>query len=90
MIGKKSEIIAPEINLFPLQRKNIEISFKGNRICSDGGLLLLRELVSQLNLLSSASSCIHDEMDQRYIDHSIKELLTQCVFQYDTNNDSYG
>ena len=90
MIGKKSEIIKPEINRVPIQGKNIELSFNGDRICSDGGLLLLRELVSQLNLLSSASSCIHDEMDQRYIDHSIKELLTQCVFQYDTNNDSYG
>jgi len=81
MIGKKSEIIAPEINLFPLQGKNIELSFKGDRISSDGGLLLLRELDSQLTLLSSASNCIHDERDQRYIDHSVKELLTQRVFQ---------
>ncbi len=89
MIGKKSEIIAPEINLFPLQGKNIELSFNGDRISSDGGLLLLRELDSQLNLLSSASNCVHDERDQRYIDHSIKELLTQRVFQYDINNDTY-
>lgn len=65
MIGKKSESIAPEINLLPLQGKNIELSFNGDSISSNGGLLLLGELDSQLNLLSSASSCIHDEWGQR-------------------------
>jgi hypothetical protein len=81
MIYKKTEISTAELNLFPIQGKNIELSFNGDRISSDGGLLLLRELDSQLNLLSSASNCIYDERDQRYIDHSDKELLTQRVFQ---------
>jgi hypothetical protein len=81
MIDKKTEITASEISLFPIQGKNIDLSFSGDRISSDGGLLLLRELESQLNLLSSASNCINDERDQRYIDHSVKELLTQRVFQ---------
>jgi len=81
MIHKKTENTASEISLFPIQGKNIDLSFSGDRISSDGGLLLLRELDNQLNLLSSASNCIHDERDQRYIDHSIKELLTQRVFQ---------
>jgi len=81
MIDKKTEISTSELNLFPIKGKNIELSFNGDRISSDGGLLLLRELDSHLNLLSSASNCILDERDQRYIDHSVKELLTQRVFQ---------
>jgi hypothetical protein len=81
MIDKKTEISTPEFNLFPIQGKNIELSFNGARISSDGGLLLLRELDSKLSLLSSASNCIHDERDHHYIDHSVKELLTQGVFQ---------
>src|SRR5664280_2105128 len=81
MIDKKTEITASEISLFPIQGKNIDLSFTGDRISSDGGLLLLRELDSQLNLLSSASNCIRDQRDQRYIDHSVKELLAQRVFQ---------
>jgi len=81
MIHKNTENFTPELNLFPIKGKNIELSFSGDRISSDGGLLLLRELDSQLNLLSSASNCIHDERDQRYIDHSVKELLRQRVFQ---------
>jgi hypothetical protein len=56
-----------KLNLFPIKGRNIELSFSGDRISSDGGLLLLRELDSQLNLLSSASNCIHDERDPRYI-----------------------
>ena len=81
MIHKNTENSTHELNLFPIQGKNIELSFSGDRISSDGGLLLLRGLDSQLNLLSSASNCIHDERDQRYIDHSVKELLRQRVFQ---------
>ena len=81
MIDKKTEISAPKLDLFPIRGKNIELGFNGERISNDGGLLLLRELDNQLNLLSSASNCIRDERDQRYTDHSIKELLAQRVFQ---------
>jgi hypothetical protein len=81
MIDKKTEITTPELNLFPIHGKNIELSFSGDRISSDGGLLLLRELDSQLNLLSSVSKCILDGRDKRYVDHSVKELLIQRVFQ---------
>jgi hypothetical protein len=78
---RKIEFTTFEISLFPIQSKKIDISFNGDRISSDEGLMLLRELDSQLNLLSSASNCIRDERDQRYIDHSVKEHLTQRVFQ---------
>ena len=81
MINKNTEYFTQELNLFPIKGKNIELSFSGDRISSDGGLLLLRELDSQLNLLSSASNCIHDERDHRYIEHTVKELLSQRVFQ---------
>jgi hypothetical protein len=58
MINKNIENFTPELNLFPKKGKNIELSFSGDRISSDGGLLLLREIDSQLNLLSLASNCI--------------------------------
>ena len=81
MIHKNTENFTNELNLFPIKGKNIELSFSGDRISSDGGLLLLRELDKELNLLSSASNCILDGRDQRYIDYSVKELLIQRVFQ---------
>jgi hypothetical protein len=58
IINKNTENFTPELNLFPIKGKNIELSFSGDLISSDGGLLLLRELESQLNLLSSDSNCI--------------------------------
>ena len=38
MIDKKTEISTPKLNLIPVQGKNIELSFNGDRISSDGGL----------------------------------------------------
>ncbi len=81
MVDKKTEISTTELDLFPVQGKNIELSFRGDRISCDSGLLLLRELDNQRNLLSSASNCLHDGKDQGCIDHSVMELLTQRVFQ---------
>ena len=81
MINKITENFPNELTLFPIKDRNIELSFSGDRMSSDGGLLLLRELDNQLNLLSSASNCILDGRDLRYIDYSLKELMTQRVFQ---------
>ena len=81
MIHKNTENNTQELNLFPIKGRNIELSFRGDRISSDGGLLLLRELDDQLNLLSSASNCIIDGRDQRYVDHSVKKLLIQRIFR---------
>ena len=81
MINENTENFPNELTLFPIKGKNIDLSFSGDRLSSDGGLLLLRELDNQLKLISSASNCILDGRDQRYIDYSLKELLTQRVFQ---------
>ena len=67
--------------LFPVSDKQVELSFSGDQISSDGGLLLLREVENQLGLIDRISSCITDDRDQRYTDHTIKEMLTQRVFQ---------
>ena len=57
------------------------MSYTGEQISSDGGLLLLREVENQIRLIDGISSCITDTRDSRYIDHSITELITQRVFQ---------
>ena len=69
------------LDLFPVSGKPVELSFTGDQISSDGGLLLLREVENQLGLIDRISACITDNRDQRYIDHSIKEMLIQRVFQ---------
>lgn len=81
MIDKNTENFPNELTLFPIKGRDIKLSFSGDRISSDGGLLLLREIDRELNLLSSASQCISDSRDERYIDHTVRELLSQRVFQ---------
>lgn len=81
MIKNNFETIQKTLDLFPASGKKVELSYTGEQISSDGGLLLLREVESQLGLLDGLSSCITDTRDYRYIDHSITELITQRVFQ---------
>lgn len=92
MIEKNLKNTTPILNLFPIENKKVELTFTGDRISSDGGLLLLREVDRQLGLVESISNCITDNRDQRYIDHTIKEMLTQRIFQiaagYEDCNDS--
>jgi len=81
MIKNYSETTSLYHELFPVSNKQIELSFTVDDISSDGGLLLLREVENQMGLIDRISNCITDNRDQRYVDHTIKEMLTQRVFQ---------
>ena len=86
------EITTPlRFDLFPIVDKSVELSFTGEQISSDGGLLLLREVENQIGLIDRISNCITDNRDQRCTDHSLKEMLLQRVFQiaagYEDGND---
>ena len=79
------------LKLFPIQKKEVEISYTGERVSSDGGALLLKEIDNRINLISEICSCIEDERDSRYVKHDLKELLTQRILQiacgYEDAND---
>jgi len=87
----KNDCKQTSLNLFSVQNKPIELSFTGEKISSDGGLLLLKELENQINIIRDFSSCIEDGRDQRYIDHTIESLVSQRVYQiaagYEDAND---
>ena len=92
MIQNFSEQTQISYDLKPLAGKSVELQFSGNRISSDGGLLLLREVEGQIGLIAGISSCITDNRDLRYIDHTVYEMVSQRVFQiaagYEDCNDS--
>jgi len=92
MIKNNSETNQKTLDLFPVTDKKIELSYTGEQISSDGGLLLLREVENQIGLIDGISSCITDTRDSRYVDHTVTELITQRVFQiaagYEDCNDS--
>lgn len=57
----------------------MEAAFDAGRVTSDGGLLLLRELVKRTGLLRQFAGCFTDNRDPGRIEHSVEELLTQRV-----------
>lgn len=76
----------------PLDKKPIELTFTAEKVSSDGGLLLLREVENQIGILSALTDCIDDTRHPGYIQHTVDSMLTQRVFQiaagYEDANDS--
>ncbi len=79
------------LQLSDVHDKRVELIYSGKDISSDGGLLLLRELEKQTAIISGMSKCITDDRDQRYINHSLEQLLSQRIYQiaagYEDAND---
>lgn len=81
----------PQSSLLPSCGKPVTFTFSQDKISSDGGLLLLREVEDQLGLIKDLASVITDDRDQRYVDHTYEEILSQRIFQiasgYEDAND---
>jgi hypothetical protein len=66
-------------------------SFDGGTITSDAGALLLREVDRANNFFGDFSSCFTDYRDQRFVEHSVRELVAQrtvglCLGYEDLND----
>jgi hypothetical protein len=72
--------------------KKVAIDFMGGSITSDAGVLVLREVESQVKVIKMIAGCINDNRRASSILHSMLELLTQRTFQitcgYEDTNDS--
>lgn len=91
---KNTELIGENTNfieLFSVQEKMVEPAYTGEDISSDGGLLLLKEVENQIGIISKLTDCITDERDQRYVQHTLKKILSQRIYQiasgYEDAND---
>ena len=76
----------------PVYRKKVEIDFNGGNVTSDAGVLLLSEVEHQTGLIDSLADCIEDSRRSYSVEHSIKDLFAQRVYQiacgYEDANDS--
>jgi len=77
-----------------LKRQNIQADFRGGRLTSDGGALLLREQDRALGLIDAINACIRDPRHPFLIVHSQRTLLAQRIFAiaqgYEDLNDHQG
>lgn len=90
-ISDSENISSTLFTLSPVCKKPIEMSFSAEKISSDGGLLLLREIEARNGILQSITNCIKEDRHSGYVKHSVKSMLTQWVFQiaagYEDAND---
>ena len=58
--------------------KQMTVDFAGPTLTSDGGLLLLKQTETKLNLLSRLAFCFRDARDPLRVQHSTPQPLTVC------------
>lgn len=61
-------------------RRQLTASFDGGRISSDGGLLLLRAVDRQREIIKRFAACFEDWRSPEWVEHSVEHLLRQRVF----------
>ena len=63
-----------------LKSRKVTADFTGGYLSSDaGGGLFLGEVESRHGIIEELSECFNDGRDQRYVEHSVKELLAQRI-----------
>lgn len=63
-----------------LGRRKVQADFEGGEVSSDGGLLLLREVDQQLNIIDQFAQCFTDYRDPELVEHTLAELLGQRIY----------
>ena len=80
------------MKLSSVNGKKVLADFDGGQISSDAGVLLLKETEQQVGIINSIKAALDDKRDQRYVKHSLSELLQQRIYQiacgYEDANDS--
>ena len=65
----------------PIAGQTLRADFEGGALSSDFGALLLREIDRQMGLTERFADAIHDKRHQSYIDHPLRDLLAQRIYQ---------
>ena len=71
----------PKSNVFGrLEGRPIVTDFKGGEMTQDGGLILVSALDRALGVSERLSACFTDQRDDRYVQHSLKDLVAQRLY----------
>src|SRR5215470_996424 len=65
----------------PVANQTIRADFEGGALSSDFGALLLRGVDRQIGLTERLATAIHDKRHPSYIDHPLRDLLAQRMYQ---------
>src|SRR5256714_3401232 len=65
----------------PIAGQTIRADFEGGALSSDFGALLLRGIDRQIGLTERLAAAMHDKRHLSYIDHPLRDLLAQRIYQ---------
>src|ERR671925_973924 len=65
----------------PIAGHTVRADFEGGALSSDFGVLLLRGIDRQIGLTARLAAAIHDPRHPSYIDHPLRDLLAQRIYQ---------
>ena len=65
----------------PVAGYTVRADFEGGALSSDFGPLLLRGVDRQIGLTERLAAAIHDKRHQSYVDHPLRDLLAQRIYQ---------
>lgn len=63
-----------------LGARAVVADFNGGTLSTEGGVLLLRQMDRGLGLSRELASCFQDTRDQRWVDHSVPQLVAQRIY----------
>lgn len=69
-----------KIDFGRLGRRVIEADFSGGALCSDGGLMLLRQVDRRTGLTRAAADALGDPRQSSKVRHSLRSLIAQRVY----------
>jgi hypothetical protein len=75
-----TECTQQSLEFHSLNQRKVIARFDGGNISSDAGIVLLREVESRTGLIGGLARCFRDYRDQRWVEHTVEELLGQRLF----------
>ena len=80
--GSPRSYSTPELLCFPpVAGHTVRADFQGGALSSDFGALLLRGIDHQVGLTTRLAAAVHDKRPPSSIDHSLRALLAQRLYQ---------
>ena len=65
----------------PVAGQTLRADFDGGALSSDFGPLLLRGIDRQIGLTARLAAAVHDKRHSSYIDHPLRDLFAQRIYQ---------
>lgn len=76
-----TECSSEQLTFWKLGKQTVTVDFSGGAVVSDAGLLAVRRLDRQLNVLAEAARRLPDPRHQLFVTHTSERILAQRVYQ---------